>query len=317
MGCASIAERLVVPAIKQIPAIELVAIASRDAEKAVKYAAMFGCEAVCGYEELLRRQDIHAIYMPLPTGLHFSWAMKALDAGKHVFLEKSLASNYSQARKLIAKAKKKQLLIKENYMFEYHAQQAIVRNLIRTRLGVVRIFRASFGFPPLEPANFRYDPQLGGGALLDAGGYVLKAGSVFFPTHTAQVLSANLNYGGCMVDIAGSAMLSLNLADESISSQIAFGFDHHYQCKIEVWGSSGILTTNRTFTAGPGFVPKVQLESAHGTELISLPSDNHFIRILEHFVKVVNEQRYDCEYLAILRQAQLQDSFRRAALAKK
>ena len=71
MGCAAIAQRSVIPAIIELNKLfELVAVASRTREKAEQYASLFNCEVVVGYEELLKRQDIDAIYMPLPTGLH-------------------------------------------------------------------------------------------------------------------------------------------------------------------------------------------------------------------------------------------------------
>lgn len=68
--------------------IELKAVASRDPAKARRFAAHFGCAAADGYDELLERPDIDAVYVPLPTGLHAHWVSRALAAGKHVLSEK-------------------------------------------------------------------------------------------------------------------------------------------------------------------------------------------------------------------------------------
>ena len=310
LGCASVARRLVVPAMKKVPSIVLVAVASRSTEKAFQFANEFECQAVCGYEELLLRSDIDAIYMPLPTGLHHEWAHRTLDAGKHLFIEKSLACNFAEARSIIEKARSKGLLIKENYMFEYHAQQAVVRKLIHSHVGQVRVFRANFGFPPLQFNNFRYDLPLGGGALLDAGGYVLKALGTFFPNHYSRVRASNLSLGESGVDIAGTVTVDLTCDDEFIPAHLAFGFDHYYQCGIEVWGSKARLITDRTFTADSNFAPSVRIETADGLENYQLATDNHFQNILIHFVQSTLQIDHTAEYDAILKQAKLQEDVR-------
>lgn len=313
LGCASIAKRLVLPAMKSLPNIELIAVASRVAEKAALFASEFGCKAIIGYENLLQLPDIDAIYMPLPTALHYEWAHRALDAGKHLFLEKSLACDLSEAQSIVEKARSKGLLVKENYMFEYHSQQAAVSELVRTRVGQIRLFRANFGFPPLQHDNFRYDPSLGGGALLDAGGYVLKSLGVFFPDYVPQVRAATLAMGESGVDIAGAAMVDLVRDSQCIPAHLAFGFDHHYQCSIEVWGNKAKLSTDRTFTAGPGYTPSVRIETATGVENHVMPADNHFQAILARFVESLQMKDLTVEYDAILIQAKLQEDLRRSA----
>ena len=108
MGCANIAQRLMIPAIKQMPSQwELVAVASRTYKKAEDYSNQFGCEAVIGYDKLLQRDDIDAIYIPLPTGLHKEWISKSLLAGKHVYAEKSIAMTSADAQNMVQIAKEK------------------------------------------------------------------------------------------------------------------------------------------------------------------------------------------------------------------
>jgi predicted dehydrogenase len=303
-----------IPAMKAIPSIELVAVASRSHEKASAYADEFSCRAVVGYDDLLSIPEIDAIYMPLPTGLHLEWANRALDAGKHVFIEKSLAYDLAEAKSIVDKARYKGLLVKENYMFQYHSQQTAVRELVRQQIGRVRVFRANFGFPPLPPDNFRYDRELGGGSLLDAGGYVLKALEVFFPEYRPRVRAATLTIDDGGVDIAGAVMVDMEFDRQCIPAHLAFGFDHHYQCNIEIWGSHAKLSTDRTFTAGPGFSPSIRVETVGGIGSQVLPADNHFRNIISDFTKsVLTVKDYTSEYQSILRQAALQDDVRRLA----
>jgi predicted dehydrogenase len=298
---------------RQVDAIELVAISSRDAIKAKDFASLFGCEAIHGYSALVNREDIDLVYVPLPTGLHAEWVAKCLESRKHVLVEKSMSLSLSEAETLVDCARRNMVLLKENYMFAYHAQQQAVRRLMASRVGTVRIFRANFGFPPLPLGNFRYDAALGGGALLDCGGYVLKAIEVFFPGAKATVQSAALTNSNSGVDIAGAAMLTVEADGMIFPAQVAFGFDHRYQCSIEVWGSKARLYTDRTFTAGPGVGPSAFLDTPEGTERIGLPSDNHFRNILVHAAEVVASGVFEVEYEQSLRQARLQHRVRELA----
>ena len=304
MGCANIARRSVIPAILSIPELHLAGIASRSTVKGSEFAQQFGCVFLGDYHNLLDREDIDAIYMPLPTGLHAEWATKALRAGKHVLAEKSLATSLAEAESLIHLARRSRLVMMENFMFQYHAQQTTVKKIIRESLGEIRLFRATFCFPPLPDENFRYDKVLGGGALLDAGGYPIKACQLFMGGHI-QVISSCLNFNARDVDIWGGAMLSATIEDTRIPLQIAFGFDQFYQCGIEILGQRGRLTTFRTFTAGESIIPSALLETQNQKQEIQLPTDNHFVRILEEFCRRIRTDQSEISCIENLRQARL------------
>jgi hypothetical protein len=312
LGCAAIAARSVGPAIRSVPGLTLAGVASRSADKGREFAARLECAFFGSYADLVARDDIDAIYMPLPTGLHAEWAAKALQAGKHLLVEKSLAATLPEAETLVDLARRNRRVMMENYMFEYHAQQAAVRAIIRERLGALRLFRAVFCFPPLAPGNFRYDPALGGGALLDAGGYPLKACQIFAEGDImVQATCLNGLPGG--VDLWGGAMLTASASGQVVPLQIAFGFDQFYQCGIEALGQHGRLTTFRTFTAGPGFTPTALLETPNGKEEIPLPADNHFARLLEIFQNRIAAGDFESPCRENLRQARLQHDVRRLA----
>ena len=127
LGCASIAKRLVIPAIKELSLdFKLIAIASRTYQKAVEFAELFDAVPVEGYDNLINRNDIDVIYIPLPIGMHYEWILRALNAGKHVLSEKSLTTNYLDTKHIIEIARKNKLLVMENFMFKYHDQHKIV-----------------------------------------------------------------------------------------------------------------------------------------------------------------------------------------------
>lgn len=309
MGCANIAVRSVIPAIVSIPGLTLTAVASRSMDKAQRTGDMFGCEAVEGYQSLLERKDIDAVYMPLPTGLHNEWVMKCLEAGKHVLAEKSLACDLVEAGQMVDKAAASNLLLMEDFMFQYHSQHQFVRSLLDSgEIGEIRLFRSCFGFPPFPGENFRYDKALGGGALLDAGGYPVKA-SHFFLGKGLQVKAASLWYDKKRgVDIYGSAYLT---SPSGLVSEIAFGFDNYYQCNYEFWGSKGKIIVERAFTPPPGFKPKIVLEKQDVREEFLTKPDNHFANILAEFHRAIVEGDHETHLDEVLDQARILDEIRK------
>lgn len=307
LGCANIAKRSVIPAIIAIPEFDLVAIASRTKEKAIEFASHFSCEAIVGYQELLNRSDIDAIYMPLPTGLHEEWVMKALEAKKHVLIEKSLAMNYDSAKKMVAKARLEDLLIMENFMFLYHGQHKFVKSLINNgEIGDIRCFRSSFGFPPLQTDNFRYNKELGGGALLDAAAYTIRASQLFLGEELT-VKAANLNFNNSEVDLYGGAYLK---SKTGLFSEVAFGFDNFYQCNYEIWGSKGKIIAQRAFTPGENFKPIITLEVQGEVFNYEVDAENHFVNILNEFKRCVLENERTDKYNEILNQSRLLEEIR-------
>ncbi|KAI0737096.1 NAD binding oxidoreductase [Daedaleopsis nitida] len=97
------------------------AVASRNLEQAQKYAEEYGIPKAYGsYEELLKEPGIDAVYISLPNGMHGTWAKKALDAGKHVLLEKPFTANAEEARSLVDFAKQKNLVLVEAFHWQFH-----------------------------------------------------------------------------------------------------------------------------------------------------------------------------------------------------
>jgi len=307
LGCANIAKRSVVPAIKSIAEYDLVAIASRTQEKAAEFAVEFNCEAVEGYQNLLDRNDIDVIYMPLPTGLHEEWVLKALEAGKHILIEKSLAMDYESAKRMVDLARERGLLIMENFMFLYHKQHNFVKELIdKGEVGELRCFRSSFGFPPLDGDNFRYSAALGGGSLLDAAAYTVRASQLFLG-NDIWVEGATLNNMNTEVDLFGGAYLK---SESGMFAEVAFGFDNFYQCNYEIWGSKGRIIAQRAFTPGENFTTTITLEKQGESFDYKIDAENHFVNILNEFKRCIFENEVETKYEEVLNQSRLLQELR-------
>jgi len=302
MGCANIAIRSVIPTIKESDHYELVAVASRSAEKASQVAETFSCDAITGYENLLKIKEIDAIYMPLPTGLHEEWVMRTIDSGKHILCEKSLAMNYESATRMVDHARNHNVLLMENFMFLYHSQHQYVKAILDSGdLGSIRCFRSSFGFPPLGKSNFRYNQAAGGGSLLDAAAYTIRASQLILG-NDLTVEAATLNYEDEEVDIFGGAFLK---SKNGSFAEVAFGFDNYYQCNYEIWGSKGKLTLHKAFTPKPTEKPRITIDKQNNRKEFELAADDHFRNILIHFKEELEKNNYDSKYNEILIQSRL------------
>ena len=279
-----------------------------ETEKADNMIAEFGGHRFSSYEEIITSPEIEAIYIPLPPALHYKWAKVALENGKHVLVEKPSTISFKDTNDLVEMAKKSELALHENYMFIFHEQLDAIDSVVQSgEIGDVRLYRISFGFPRRASNDFRYDKKLGGGALIDAGGYTIKY-AIRLLGNTAVIKYAQLNYiDEFDVDIYGSASL---VNKEGVTAQIAFGMDNDYKCELEVWGSKGTLKTGRVLTAPAGFTPTMSIKKNTEIEERSLPTDDAFKKSIEYFMKCISDKEARNEnYQSILKQAQLVDQF--------
>lgn len=277
-------------------------------EKAEKFKELYGGKIFNSYSELLNSSEVDAVYIPLPPALHYKWVKEALKNNKHVFVEKPSTTSYKDTFELVELANEKQLALHENYMFNFHSQIDYVEQQIKENiLGEVRLYRIAFGFPFRGATDFRYSKKMGGGSLLDCGGYTLKLATRLLG-EDARLVTHQLNYKKDFeVDIYGSGTLVNSDGDVA---QISFGMDNTYKCELEIWGEKGRLYTNRIFTAPEGYNPMVQLTIENETKEIVLDSDDTFKKSLLYFIECVkNEKIRKKTYSDLLKQSSIVDEF--------
>jgi len=161
-------------------AVEVIAVASRDDERARSYADEHGIDRSYGsYEALLSDPDVEAVYISLPNRLHAEWTLKALDARKHVLVEKPFSRHSDQVEQAFDRADAAGLVLSEGFMWRHHPQTRGLTELIASgAAGRVRAVRAAFAFDlavERGTGDTRFDPALDGGALMDVGCYCISA----------------------------------------------------------------------------------------------------------------------------------------------
>lgn len=275
---------------------------SDEKEKAEKFVDKFGGKIFYGYKELLNDSNIDAVYIPLPPNLHFKWAKEALLCGKHVLVEKPSTDSYEKSSELVELADMKGLALHENYMFTFHEQlNEIMKRMKECEFGEIRGYKLSFGFPRRSPDDFRYKKNLGGGALLDCGGYPIKLAAILLGD-TAEIVYSKLNYTTEFdVDLFGSVIMKNSAG---ITAFISFGMDNAYQCQLEAWGSKETIIAPRIFTAGVDVEPTLIIKSSNDENNYLLNADDQFLHSIDYFYEcVVNKEIRKNNYNQIKRQA--------------
>lgn len=283
-------------------------IMEKSREKVNCFAETYGGKIFDSYQKLIESDDIDAVYIPLPPSLHYMWAKEALKNGKHVLLEKPATTSYKETQELVKLASKNRVALFENYMFIYHKQLYEIKKIISSeQLGKIRLYRIAFGFPMRKQGDFRYKKSMGGGALLDAGGYTIKL-ATFLLGKNLHVEYRNLNYQQDFeVDIFGSGALT---NDKGVTAQVSFGMDNSYKCELEVWGSRGCLKTGRIFTAPDEYEPSAILQTGE-EEVIKLSADDSFFKAIGEFKKCIDDSAArERNYEDMLLQAKLVDEFK-------
>ncbi len=166
------------------------AIASRDLAKAQQAAAALGIPTAYGsYEELLADPNIDAIYNPLPNHLHVPWTVKAAEAGKHVLCEKPLSLTVAEAKTLLDVRARTGVKIGEAFMIRSFPQWLRLRELLdEGRIGELRSVSGFFSYFNTDPANIRNKAEIGGGALMDIGCYMIHASRYAFRQEPMRVV---------------------------------------------------------------------------------------------------------------------------------
>jgi predicted dehydrogenase len=241
LGCANIARQFVRDVAGSLK-VSVVAAASRRLESAVEFSKALGIErSFESYEALLADSDIDAVYIPLPNSMHAEWAIKAAEAGKHVLCEKPLALGLKQAKNMFDAARKNKVMLLESFPYEFQPQTGAMLELLHSgEFGEIRSVQACFGFTLSNPnGNIRLNPELGGGALLDAGSYALSLIRLVMGCAPTGVM-ADATWADSGVDI--SAMATLYYADGR-RAQLSCAMDAANHRRATIAGSAGTLDT--------------------------------------------------------------------------
>ncbi len=289
LGTARIANS-VVKGIRGSSNSELLAVASRDWEKARNWAQVRDVPHYFGsYDEMLASDLIDAVYIPLPNALHKEWSIRAAEHGKHVLCEKPIAVSAQEVEELIAASQKNGVKIMEAFMYRFHPQTERIRQLVADQVvGETRIVRATFDFYLRRLHDVRWSKELGGGALLDVGSYCVNVSNLVAGTlPSAVTASAIWAASGVDMSLAGTLEYPngvLGVIDCSFQVGTAM------QQRLAISGTEGLISVSRPFSRGPEEETSIVVDKADNVseaEQIKVPGANHYQLMVEHFADAV------------------------------
>lgn len=281
-----VANAAVLPAIDAAPNARLVATASRSGEIPERWVDT----DVDSYEAVLDHPDVEAVYIPLPNGMHLDWTERAAAAGKHVLCEKPLASDAATASAMASACADAGVLLAEAWMTPFHQRyREVVARARAGDLGQVVSIDGTFTFTigPEASDNYRWDPDQGGGALLDVGIYCLGAIVDIFGAHPRSIVATQHHRRG--VDSFTTAVLTW--PDSRVAS-IRCSFVDDERQQLHIRGSDGSFTVStEAFTGGPNdtaYEHTEQLPAAPRT--IHVESNDSYQAMIEAFAHAVRDE---------------------------
>jgi xylose dehydrogenase (NAD/NADP) len=180
--------RKVIPGAHASEKVDLIAVASRELQRAERYAREWGIDRAYGsYEALLEDADVEAVYISLPNTLHCEWSIRAVEAGKHVLCEKPMSRHVGDVESAFGAAEGNQRLLMEAFMYRHHPQTKRLRELVDDgAIGDLRLIRSCFSYSLYDEENIRLQADVEGGSLMDVGCYCVS-GSRFLAGEPEQV----------------------------------------------------------------------------------------------------------------------------------
>jgi predicted dehydrogenase len=275
LSTAKIAREKVIPALQAAKYCEVTAIASSNTTQAQEIAGRLQIPVVhTSYEALLNDARIDAVYIPLPNHLHVEWAIKALQAGKHVLCEKPIALSAAEAMQLLQEAKKHpHLKIMEAFMYRFHPQWVTAKKLVNEgRIGQLRTIHAFFSYYNADPNNIRNRKEMGGGGMMDIGCYCVSLARFIFEAEPIRVLGHVERDAVLQTDILASGILQFTAgtATFTCSTQLM-----PYQ-RVQILGTQGRIEIEIPFNAPPTEITRLSLFTPSGVEEFTFDPVNQY-----------------------------------------
>jgi xylose dehydrogenase (NAD/NADP) len=247
LSTADINQKLI-PGAHESPKVKLLAVASRDKERAEEYARSWEIERAYGsYDELLLDPEIEAVYIPLPNTMHVEWSIKALEAGKHVLCEKPMSRSAADVERAFETAEKDGRILSEAFMYRHNPQTRQLTQLVDDgAIGELRLIRAAFSYGLYDAENIRLRTDVEGGSLMDVGCYCVSGSRLLGgepervygearigETGTDWVFTGTLRFPG---DLLATFDCGTGLVDrdelEAIGSEGSLFLDDPWHCTV-------------------------------------------------------------------------------------
>ncbi len=293
LGLGSIANKMA-EAINRTEGGVVQAVGSRSLEKAEEFAAKHDARRAHGsYEALAADPDLDVIYVATPHPLHAENTILCLDAGKAVLCEKPFAMNAQEAARMVERARQKGLFLMEAMWSRFlPALVEAKRRIEAGEIGEVKMLTADFGFrAQYDPESRIFSPDLGGGALLDVGVYVVSLDSFIFGSPIASASLAKSAPTGVDEQMAmilqhpGGQLSALTCATRTTTAHEAVIYGTEGHIRIRSWWRGGPMTVVR---------------SGKDPEEVTVPTDeNGFVYEVQEVNRCLRDGRTESDWMPL------------------
>ena len=280
LGAGYVASRGLAPAVHSSRGAHLYAVASRDEQR----SATLEPERVhATYENLLADEHVDAVYISLSNSQHLEWVTKSLEAGKHVLCEKPLGLNATETEAMFDCASRSGRLLVEAVWGRWHPRfSRMVEVVASGAIGNIQHIETAFTFTSDMTDNYRLNPLMGGGALLDVGCYQAHAWvALANGANDVAIDELSSTIGPTGVDLTTDVSVRIN---NSITAHSVSSFALPSQQQFIVQGSSGSMHTG----VGESFTTWNEASSLHINDVVEeFAVTNAFVEMIENVSRVI------------------------------
>ena len=281
LGAGFVASRGLAPAVHASRGANLYAVASRDEKRSVTLEPK---RVHATYADLLADERVDAVYISLSNSQHLEWVTKSLEAGKHVLCEKPLGLNASETESMFACASRNNQHLVEAVWGRWHPRfSRMIEVVANGTLGNIEHIETAFTFTSEMTDNYRLNPLMGGGALLDVGCYQAHAWVALTNGATdLQISDVTRTVGPTGIDLTTDVSVRIN---KSITARAVSSFALPSQQQFIVQGSHGKMQT----AVGESFTTWNEACSLQINEVVEeFAVANAFVEMVENVSNVIS-----------------------------
>ena len=287
-GVGEHARRNILPALVECEEIQFIGMITRNKLIREEQTSKWQCKSWSSPGEILGSREVDVIYLATPIKTHFKYGMQVLEAGKHLWCEKSLTTTLKDTQTLIEYSESRNLSVCEVCMYLYHSQfKTVQRWLQEGKIGQIYGLIIKFLIPTHPDAA----------ALLETGVYPLSAALQLINSSPIQIGSFLSN------DTSGIAYLNFSSGQYAC---LEWGYGRFYRNELEILGEQGWIFADRIFSKPPSYSPKLILKTQDVVYEELIEPENHFVKMLSSFSKTLMDSVLQQQFRKqALRQAEL------------
>lgn len=307
IGYGSLAKRRIIPALESIESIESIHIAemyNNITENTIslnKRGKLFN-----DFQMAIDFCKESLVYVSLPNSLHAFWTCRALESGHHVIVDKPAVTNFEDAEKIAKLAASKNRCVAEANVWYHHPIAQTLKSIIVQQNTPPLSIYATFTSPAMNPDNFRYMANKGGGAILDRASYAISCGRFLLGGMPNTIYCQKLPY---LESREVETSFSLLLNYDNGATMIAFmSIEAEYRNYVEVIGRNYTLEVHRLFTPPDDYEADIQMRQNNESKTIHVGSGKSFAQFINDIVKSIESENYSHYSETMLEDSRVMDA---------